>query len=61
MRHCASNEPKFPNRGWAGPYVKRGVSRLVSRIKHRIKPATSVKKPPSPEAREALRRKFAKG
>ena len=59
MRQCDSSEPRFPNRGWAGPYVKRGVSRLVSRIKHRIKSAP-VKRPPSPEAMEALRKRFAK-
>ena len=53
MRHCDSNEPKFPNRGWAGPYVKRGVSRLISRFK----PAP-VKKPPSFESMEALRQKY---
>ena len=56
MRQCDSSEPRFPNRGWAGPPLKRGFSRLVSKIFKR----PPVKKPPSPEAMEALRKRFAK-
>ena len=57
MRQCDSSEPRFPNRGWAGPPLKRGFSRLVSKIFKR----PPVKKPPSPEAMEALRKRVAKG
>ena len=54
MRHCDSSEPRFPNRGWAGVHLRKWISRTFRK-------KAPVNKPPSPEAMEALRRKFAKG